>query len=145
MAALRSKCGKTGCSYSKASCTLFDTVINCLLNDGIVFEKVFYGETEFSKWDSKNNRIYFYDFVINDIKLCVEYNGIMFHPKLGDYNWKSLYGKTYDECMKYDMQKQQLIKDFGYELLVVWEDDVFENLVEIIVNKCKELLNTNKF
>ena len=138
---LREKSGKVGNSYSKAATTLFETVIRRLSDDGIVFDKVCYGENEFSKWDTEYNRVYFYDFVINDIKLCVEYNGIMFHPKDGDYDWKCLFsGKSYDEVYAYDKRKQQLIKDFGYELIIVWEDDVFEKSVVKIVNVCKKLL-----
>lgn len=145
MCELKSKSGKSGNAYSKAACALFDTVIEKLKEYDIVFEHVYYGETEFSKWDKTFNRVYFYDFVINDIKLCVEYNGIMFHPKEGNYNWKCLYsGTTYEEAIAYDKRKQQLIQDLGYDLIIIWEDDIFEKSVETIIDKCKTLFIKTK-
>lgn len=141
---LRAKSCGIGNAYSRSACTLFETVLNTLREQGICFEKVYYGNKEFSKWDKEFNRVYFYDLVVNDIKLCVEYNGIRFHPKPGDYDWVCLFsGKTYEEVMSYDRRKQQLIKDLGYELVVVWEDDIFEQSVEKIVAVCKKLLSRN--
>lgn len=141
MRELKSQSGNVGNSYSKAACKLFDRVIDVLHAEGITFDSVYYGDKEFSKWDTEMNRVYFYDFVINDIRLCVEYNGIMFHPKEGDYNWTPLFGdKGYAEAMEYDKRKQDYIKSLGYELIVVWEDDVFEKSVEKIVDACKRLL-----
>lgn len=143
MRVLKQENGCVGNAYSKSACKLFDSVIETLSNEGIFFEKVYYGKKEFSKWDSDYNRVYFYDFVINDIKLCVEYNGIMFHPKPNDYEWKSLFsGKGYDEVREYDMRKQQLITDLGYTLIVVWEDDIFEKSLKKITDTCKLLLNS---
>ena len=142
MRILKTESGCVGNAYSKAACKLFDSVIESLSADGIVFEKVYYGKNEFSKWDTEYNRVYFYDFVINDIKLCVEYNGIMFHPKPNDYEWKSLFsGKGYDDVRKYDIRKQQVITDLGYTLIVVWEDDIFEKSLKTILDTCKTLLN----
>ncbi len=145
MRELKSQSGNVGNSYSKAACKLFDRVIDVLRVEGIVFNSVYYRDKEFSKWDTEMGRVYFYDFVINDIRLCVEYNGIMFHPKAGDYNWTCLFsGKGYDEVMEYDMRKQDYIRSLGYELIVVWEDDIFEKSVERIVNACKGLLFNEK-
>ena len=146
MQEFRKNNGRSTSSYSKAATELFDTVLKKLSDDAITFEKVYYANNELSKWDSINKRLYFYDFVIDDIKLCVEYNGIMFHPKPGNYEWVCLYsGKSYEECIEYDSIKQQLIKDLCYELIVVWEDDIFEKSVDFIINKCKELIqNTIK-
>ena len=143
MRVLKQENGCIGNAYSKSACKLFDSVIETLFNEGIFFEKVYYGKKEFSKWDNDYNRVYFYDFVINDIKLCVEYNGIMFHPKPNNYEWKSLFsGKGYDEVREYDMRKQQLITDLGYTLIVVWEDDIFEKSLKKITDACKLLLNS---
>lgn len=133
----RMESGHIGSAYSQSSKLFFDDVIKRLKDNDINFDTVYYGEREFCKWDSEFRRPYFYDFVIPEIRLCVEYNGIKFHPKEGDVNWKGLYGMTYDTKLKYDKRKLELLENCGYKIFIVWEDDDLENAINEILSICK--------
>lgn len=134
----RIESGHIGNSYSQSSKLFFDSIVDKLNQENIHFEKIYYGETEFCKWDFENKKPYFYDFVIPEIKLCVEYNGIKFHPKEGDIDWKGLYGDTYEYKIKYDKRKCDVIKSYGFDIIIVWEDDDMNNKFDEIVDLCKK-------
>lgn len=129
--------GHIGSAYSNASKLFFDNIVSKLKENNIYFEKIYYGEKEFSKWDKENKRVYFYDFVIPEVNLCVEYNGLKFHPKEGDVNWVGLFGNTYEYKIQYDKRKLDIIKSCGYKTIVVWEDDDLEEKINYIVSLCK--------
>lgn len=127
--------GHVGSAYSKSSKKIFDKVVDKLNTCGYNLGNVYYGEKEFAKWDKRNKRVYFYDFVVPEIKLCVEYNGLMFHPKEGDKNWQGLFSdKSYEEKLKYDKEKIKTIEDCGFTTLVIWEDDDVDLCVQKIVD-----------
>ena len=133
--------GHVGSAQSKSANKLFDKVIEKLKDENIIFEKIYYGEKEFCKWDNVNKRVYFYDFVIPEINLCVEYNGVHFHPKEGDVNWVGLFsGIGYEEKLQYDKEKLRTIEDCGFKTLVIWEDDDENMCINKVVNMCIELL-----
>lgn len=131
------KSGHIGSAYSQSSKLFFDGVIKKLKDNNICFNKVYYGEEEFCKWDSEYKRPYFYDFVIPDIYLCIEYNGLKFHPKEGDIQWIGLYGDTYEYKIQYDKRKLEVIKNCGYKTLVIWEDDDLDKMSDYIVSLFK--------
>jgi G:T-mismatch repair DNA endonuclease (very short patch repair protein) len=80
--------------------------------------------------------------VIPDIKFCVEYNGLMFHPKEGDTEWKGLYtNQSYDEKLNYDKQKMKTLTDAGFTTMVVWEDEDETIMVKKITEKIVDLLS----
>lgn len=133
--------GHVGSAQSKSANKLFDKVIEKLKDENILFEKIYYGEKEFCKLDKEYKRVYFYDFVIPEINLCVEYNGIKFHPREGDKNWVCLFsGIGYEEKLQYDKQKIKTIEDYGFKTLIIWEDEDIETCVNKIIDMCKELL-----
>lgn len=137
----RMESGHVGLSQSKSANKLFDKVIEKLKDENILFEKIYYGEKEFCKLDKEYKRVYFYDFVIPEINLCVEYNGIKFHPREGDKNWVCLFsGIGYEEKLQYDKQKIKTIEDYGFKTLIIWEDEDIETCVNKIIDMCKELL-----
>ncbi len=131
------KSGHIGSAYSQSSKLFFDGVIKKLKDNNISFNKVYYGEEEFCKWDSEYKRPYFYDFVIPDIYLCIEYNGLKFHPKEGDIQWIGLYGDTYEHKIQYDKRKLEVIENCGYKTLVIWEDDDLDKMSDYIVSLFK--------
>ncbi len=90
--------------------------------------------TEFFIRDKEECVIRFYDFVIPKYKIIVEYNGKIFHPKEGDYNWKSPFGKSYDEVFAYDRQKEHIAKKLGYKVFYVWEEDINKNYNDILTD-----------
>ena len=131
------KSGHIGSAYSQSSKLFFDGVVKKLKDNNISFNKVYYGEEEFCKWDSEYKRPYFYDFVIPDIYLCIEYNGLKFHPKEGDIQWIGLYGDTYEYKIQYDKRKLEVIENCGYKTLVIWEDDDLDKMSDYIVSLFK--------
>lgn len=136
----KSELGHVGSAQSKSANNFFNRVVDEFIKENITFDKIYYGEKEFCKWDKENKRVYFYDFVIPSIWLCVEYNGLKFHPKEGDVNWIGLFsGITYEEKLKYDKQKIKTIEECGFTTIVIWEDDDVEMSVQKIVNVCKKL------
>jgi very-short-patch-repair endonuclease len=83
---------------------------------------------------SCNTGLYNYDFVINDIKLVIEFNGCKFHPKEGDLNWTSPYGISYNEQRNKDIDKLLRAKENGYKIFYIWEDDNYEDKINEFLN-----------
>lgn len=90
-----------------------------------------------------NGQIRFFDFTIPKLKVVVEYNGVAFHPRVGDYEWRNPHGKTYDEVVANDNLKRQMAEDKGYTVLYVWSDEDLDaaldrlsmEILEIMENK----------
>jgi len=133
--------------YSKKSINLFNEVFKELKNNhDIIFNKIYMGEKEFFIYDHENKKINFYDLCIKDIKLIVEYNGIMFHPNknlLSEKEWNTWYnvysGKTADEQKIIDNYKQQLALSKKFNYIIIWENESFEQSKNIIINKILEI------
>lgn len=134
----RVESGHIGCAYSQASKIFFNKLVESLKLNGYLFDKIYYGENEFSKWDKENKRPYFYDFVIPEIKLCIEYNGIKFHPREGDESWVGLFGDSYEYKLNYDKQKIKVIEDCGFDVIIVWEDENLDEKIEDILLHIKK-------
>ena len=73
---------------------------------------------------NENNNVYFYDFVIPDKKICIEFNGAFWHAdptiyKTGDYIHL---GKDIlvDSIWERDSKKLSAIEKRGYRTLVLW-------------------------
>lgn len=127
--------------YSNISRELFER-----LDNYFHFSTVYYAPKtkEFGKYYKEGKRYYFYDFVLPDIKLCIEFNGDYFHanPKLfKEYDTPNPYNKTITakEIWKADERKNSVIVNCGFELLKVWKSDynndkdkVFNNMVKFI-------------
>jgi len=112
--------------FSKSSADLFDLV----LGDGLFTNyDVYYKDKEYFVYDNEKKRIFYYDFVIPELKVCIEYQGITYHPHPNlteneKQKWIEPYSKlNYWECQKFDNYKNNLIITKGYDLLIVWETD----------------------
>lgn len=131
--------------YSKISQQLFESL------SPLIEYKAYYatsqnGLGEYNCWSHKNKRTYFYDFVIPDLKLCIEFNGDIYHanPKIykpsdipkfrGNY-------KTSIELWKEDENKIiSLLEERGYNTIVVWESD-YKNSPENTVARILKVIN----
>ena len=94
------------------------------------------GKKEFSIF--KNNKRYFYDFAIPDIKLIVEYHGSRYH-----YNENCNYDKlntylTLDELKIKDELKRKFTTELGYTYIEVYDTDNFEEKINMIINIIKQ-------
>jgi very-short-patch-repair endonuclease len=102
--------------YSKSSHRFFEQ-----LSHNISYKNkltLLYGELEYFLWDKENSKLYFYDFVIPEIKLIVEYNGVIFHPREHD-SWATT---VHDSILK-DNRKKEIAEKAGFTLIYVWENE----------------------
>jgi very-short-patch-repair endonuclease len=131
--------------YSKESTDLFDDLMERL---GPIEYKTFYADDEMILWDRIDKRPYFFDFSIPALKIIIEYNGSAFHPNkqvLSDSqwnDWKCPFTKqSAEEKHKKDEVKLNFARSCGYEILVIWDMQEYENKIkqclDLIVNKIK--------
>lgn len=77
---------------------------------------------------------YFYDFVISNIKICIEYNGEYVHP-----NKEKL---TEDEKYEYDQIKLNALRKRGFEILIVWDSE-YKKDPEKVLQECLNFILQN--
>jgi hypothetical protein len=135
---------------SNASYKFFNNIITKLNNEGINFDKIYFGKKEYFIYDNVKKRIFFYDFVIPDINYACEYNGHKFHadPRIDETKksyWRSLFtNKTYNECLEFDFYKNNLLKNKGFDLDIVWDYDCAELKTNTIINNIKNKICIQK-
>lgn len=133
---------------SSAADTLFKSVFAKLSEIGItedeVYTESFGHKREWYVNDGK--QMMFYDFVVPDLGLVVELNGVHVHPKEEHMdNWKHAYDKrSSEEVWARDRYKEKVIKDkFGFDLYFsVFSDEDMElatNDIIRTVNKSLEV------
>jgi hypothetical protein len=105
---------------------------------------------EFCKYNKALSKPVFFDYVIPGLKLCIEYNGDIFHanPKLFKADdcpnpwFKNLTAK---EIWKNDFLKQQVLIQEGYSIITVWDSEyrddpeqVERNIISLIKRRQNE-------
>ena len=99
-------------------------------------------DTEFSLTHDVN--CFFYDLTFPELSIIIEYHGWYWHPREGDYEWKNIFGATYETKFPYDKFKKELAISNGFEHLEIWSDEkidyqhIFEKLDEKIKNLSKK-------
>lgn len=104
---------------------------------------------EFGKYNEILRKYTFFDFVIPELKLCIEFNGDCFHANPNKYSADdnpSPYDKliTSKEIWEYDKLKNNELMKLGYDVVIVWEADYKINKEQIIIdtiNNIKERYN----
>ena len=74
------------------------------------------------------------DIYIPELNLMIEYNGDYWHCNPKKYNkeyYHKIKNKTAEQIWEYDLNKVDLIKNYGYNLEIIWETD-YENNSKII-------------
>lgn len=103
------------------------------IDDKVNIKSYFSGKNkEFCKYNEALGKPVFFDYVIPDLKLCIEYNGDIFHanPKLFKEDdcpnpwFKNLTAK---EIWKNDFLKQQVLIQEGYSIITVWDSEYRDN------------------
>lgn len=93
-------------------------------------------------YDKQYKRAYKYDITKLDNKKIIEINGIFWHCKPTIYK-KDYFHKvrklTAKEIWEFDKRKIDLAKEHGYDVLVIWEDDYY-NDPDKIINECINFL-----
>jgi len=121
---------------SNQSKTLFDKVSE-ILNVSLEYGNK---KSEIKIFDDENICFYFYDCYHRKSNTIIEYHGVAFHPKEGDYEWTSPYGASYNEIRDRDLRKKNVAIKKGFNFIEIWSD---ENLHEVI-EKIERLINENK-
>lgn len=121
--------------YSKSSQVFFKKIYDVLppiLKKNCYFKEL---NKEFGKYDKKNNKYYYYDFVITSINYCLEYNGNYYHanPKIYKEDYFNTNLKmTSKEIWNKDKLKNDFLREKGYKVDVIWENTENENINKII-------------
>ena len=85
-----------------------------------------------------DTRRYYYDCYIKELNLIIEYHGVLFHPKPGDYNWKHYNGKdSYREARKKDLKKKKVAIENGFKYLEFYSDVKYDK----VFKKIEEFIN----
>lgn len=114
-----------GKNYSKISQKLFWDIYNLLPQ--YLQEHTYFAELnkEFHCYDKANNKNYFYDFVITNIKVCIEFDGNAWHYHF--LHWKGHptdKNITPEDLVLRDNIKRDYLKDnYGYYIFNVWEHE----------------------
>jgi very-short-patch-repair endonuclease len=100
---------------------------------------------EFGFYDKTDFKAYLYDYVILDLKLCIEFNGDIYHANPEKYTPSHVFGYPYyglsaKDIWDRDNKKNDKIRGRGYDVIVVWEADYRNNKEETIL-KCVEYIN----
>jgi very-short-patch-repair endonuclease len=126
--------------FSKISQKLFWSIYEILENK----EHIYFAElnNEFGKQTPTSYT--FYDFVDTKNKKVIEFNGDTFHANPKVFTENSHPNPFTDETAlsiwNKDEYKINLIKDCGFDVLIVWEQEYLHDKVDII-NKCINFLN----
>jgi len=127
-----------GRGRSNISEEFFKTIINKF---NINKQEVLYGENEKIIYDSEYKRAYKYDFTYN--KKIIEFNGDFWHGNPNKFKADEIHKIkkiSIQEIWNYEKRKLDLIKSYGYKILIIWESDYKKNKEEII-DKCYKFLN----
>lgn len=128
-------------SYSEIAMDLITNILNDLDNN-IINENFMYGKNEKFLWDKKRCKCYKYDLTNIKTKRIIEFNGDFWHMnpiKYASDDINSIYGIKAKDKWNLDRLKIETAKSYGYEVLVIWENDYRENHDEII-KICKEFI-----
>jgi hypothetical protein len=135
---------KNNCRYSKSSFKFIEILLKELDSLKIYYGKTYYGKNEFFIYDNDKKKINFYDFCLPELKLIMEYNGILFHPNkeiLSEQEWNNWKNPFNNECAeeKYskDQYKINLAKSKGFHVIVIWETETLWESIHKIINYIK--------
>lgn len=115
--------------YSNKSKKYFDRLVKLLNLD------LTYLYADFEYFIYCNNKIFWYDFTIPELKIIIEYNGIIFHPRNKD-TWVS----TVEESINKDRNKYDVATSKGFTVLYVWENEE-QKTIEYILDVIKKQYN----
>lgn len=120
--------------HSKSSQKLFWSIYELLPKK--IQDKVYFAELnkEYGVFDDVNKKIYFYDFVITSLGICIEYNGDHYHGNPLTYNSGDIVDKLrgnhklVDDIWEFDKTKNNTIKRLrNFSVSLVWDSNYLED------------------
>lgn len=134
-------------SVSKESLLFFNKLTE-ILKEKFNFNNFKYGFKNELILKTKNNKYRFYDYLIDDLNLIIEYNGSIWHPRKENLTEEqfSLYknpfsNKTANEIEKYDLEKKLLALENGYKIIEVWDFNSIEFNINFCINEIEKIIN----
>lgn len=109
---------------SKKSVKFFIPIYKFIRKLGIPRDDIHWGISGSREYVlNSNDSIHFYDFTIKSLKVIIEFNGLLFHPRGNILEWTS--PLISDPIKKYenDQLKKQKTIDAGFNFIEIWEDD----------------------
>lgn len=131
--------------YSEISQELFWELYDrfSLFHDGIFFAELNKEYYLTKKDESEQETLFFvYDFTIVDKNKIIEFNGDFWHANPAIYKSDELVynNKKASDVWEFDQKKQELAKEKGFDLMVIWEKDYRDDKQQTIL-QCEEWLN----
>ena len=81
----------------------------------------------------------FFDFCLPHLGIVIEYNGTFWHPS-ESREWKNPW-LDYDKCMSLEHERDNLCKNRGYDLIIVWSDEDMAKALNNIMTFVRERYN----
>jgi hypothetical protein len=118
---------KSNCGiYSKMSQNIFWEIYKRLPKN--LKDKTYFGELNREFVISSGGRTYFYDFVISNVKYCIEFNGDYWHANPEMFSESQVpmkfLGLTACEIWKKDKIKIESLVNLGYKVKIIWQKDI---------------------
>ena len=143
---------KTFVGASKESIVFFKPVIEYL--DKLQM-KYYFGagdNKEYRIWSYQIEKRLYYDLVIPDIKLAIEYHGAAFHPNPKTFSedkkktWFCPLRKiSYDTAVSWDVLKKKILKDErNFDMIEIYSDEIRHFDYNSIYKEIERRLNENK-
>jgi very-short-patch-repair endonuclease len=127
---------------SKKAYEFFEKLIEVIGNDYKIYTAG-NNNGEYGVLNRELNEYYFYDFVVPDLKLCVEYHGDYWHCNPSKYD--AMYKHTQSGMLAKDIWHRDNVKlntitsERGFSVMVVWESDCQDAKFKHIMEKIDEL------
>ena len=121
---------------SKSSMKIFFILIEECKKKNLKFYCGIESNREYLMFSHETMKIYFYDFVIVDLKLIFEFHGSFFHSKEPTDKINEI-GVSIGDNYNKDQVKKKLAQDKGFTLIELFEEDG----IEINIKKCIEEFN----
>lgn len=116
----------------------FSMLSNNIINEIKKYDnsKILYGKEEKFIYDKIYKRAYKYDILKLENKKIIEINGIFWHCKPTLYkedHFHKVRKMTAKEIWEFDQRKNEIAKQYGYDVLVIWEDDYYNDPNKVIM------------
>jgi very-short-patch-repair endonuclease len=132
--------GQSNSGVSRKSQHLFNILYNEFLKDRFNIDDIFYHDL------NKEIKIkgYSIDFLLKPLNKIIEFNGDRFHANPekfneNDYPHPYFKNKTAKEIWQFDEIRLNILRQEGYEVFIVWEQEFRKNR-EDTLNNCLEFL-----
>ena len=132
-------------SHSKISLKLFSDIFDSLL-DSLIDSTYWHGFNGEKKFKVGNNKDIYIDFIIDDIKLAIEFNGDYWHANPKIYKENDLLKRPGGKLIKakqiwdWDKFRKEFLEFNGYKLITIWEAD-YRNNPDLVLQNCLQEIN----